>query len=742
MKIVTVMTTAARGGAEFAAIEMLDALAERGHETVMLSNQTSIERDRDVAVRRIELGPKLSTSSWPGLAARWPLLVRRLRTALRAEMPYDVLLLHYKKEQLLGARLPRSLRAALVWAEWGPVPFPLRHGVPRWTYLAAARQTEVVMAVSPGTKRSLCDVGIPPGKIEIVPNVVRTEEVEFSAQGRRRVRERLGIADEAFVVGCISRFHHKKRNDVVVRAVQQLGDDAHLILAGEGETEPELRELARQLGERALFVPTPTDDLADVLSAFDVSVFCPSPTEGAPRAVILAMLAGRPCLSTGPEGVADIITPGVGEIAEPEDDPAALAAALRPVPLRSRADRARGRRGPPPGRRALRRAGRGRADRDAAGAGHRAGGHPGSVTETLPQIPLFDLRLEPEDLAAVADTLRSGWLTMGPRTEAFERAFAAHLGCRHAVALSSCTAALHLAYRAAGVGPGDEVIVPSMTFAATANAAIYCDATPVFAEILGQHDLSIDPADVARRITPRTKAVAAVHFAGYAAPVDELAALCADRGLALVEDVAHAPSATLDGRRLGTFGLAGCFSFFSNKILSVGEGGLLATDDDEVAATARLLRSHAMTSGTWDRHSGRTDTYDVTALGYNYRLDEPRAALLLSRLGRLEADIARRRELVRGYRARARRPRRSDGPLPRRSGGRFVLLRDADHARRSRAPARLPPLPADRAGRADEPVLPGRARVHRLPRAPRPALAAADRAGRAHGGDDPAVSRT
>jgi dTDP-4-amino-4,6-dideoxygalactose transaminase len=189
-----------------------------------------------------------------------------------------------------------------------------------------------------------------------------------------------------------------------------------------------------------------------------------------------------------------------------------------------------------------------------------------------------------------------------------------------------------------------------MTFAATASAAVYCGATPVFAEILGQHDLSIDPEDVARRITPRTKVVTAVHFAGYPAPVDELAALCADHGLALVEDAAHAPSATLDGRRLGTFGQAGCFSFFSNKILSVGEGGLLATDYDEVAATAKLLRSHAMTSGTWDRHSGRTDTYDVTALGYNYRLDEPRAALLLSRLARLEVDIARRRELVRGYR--------------------------------------------------------------------------------------------
>jgi dTDP-4-amino-4,6-dideoxygalactose transaminase len=272
------------------------------------------------------------------------------------------------------------------------------------------------------------------------------------------------------------------------------------------------------------------------------------------------------------------------------------------------------------------------------------------MTETLPQIPLFDLRLEPDDLEAVAETLRSGWLTMGPRTQALEKAFAAHLRCRHAVVVSSCTSALHLAYLAAGVGEGDEVIVPSMTFAATAAAAVYCGATPVFAEILGQHDLSIDPDDVARCVTPRTKAVAAVHFAGYPAPVDQLSALCADRGLALIEDAAHAPSATLEGRKLGTFGLAGCFSFFSNKILSVGEGGLLSTDDDEVAATARLLRSQGMTSGTWDRHMGRTDTYDVTTLGYNYRLDEPRSALLLSRLGRLEEDIARRRELVRAYR--------------------------------------------------------------------------------------------
>lgn len=269
-----------------------------------------------------------------------------------------------------------------------------------------------------------------------------------------------------------------------------------------------------------------------------------------------------------------------------------------------------------------------------------------------PDIPFTDLRLDREDLDAVAEALRSGWLTMGPRTQEFETAFAEQLGSRHAIAVSSCTAALHLAYLAAGVGPGDEVVVPSFTFAATASAILYCGATPVFADIVGLEDPGIDPEDAEARIGPRTKALACVHFAGYPAAAERLAALCDERGIALIEDVAHAPSATAGGRKLGTIGLAGAFSFFSNKILAVGEGGLLATDDDDVAAFARARRSHAMTSGTWDRHSGRTDTYDVTALGYNYRLDEPRSALALSRLRRLEADIDRRRGLVRSYRSR------------------------------------------------------------------------------------------
>ena len=261
-----------------------------------------------------------------------------------------------------------------------------------------------------------------------------------------------------------------------------------------------------------------------------------------------------------------------------------------------------------------------------------------SITGTSrSSIPLFDLEVEEEDVAAVEAVYRSGKLTPGVEVEAFERAFAEQLGCRHAVAVANCTAALHLAYVAAGVGPGDEVIVPAFTFAATATAVLYCGATPVFADVAGPHDLSVDPEHVEALIGPRTRAISAVHFAGYAAPVDRLAELCARHGLALIEDAAHAPSALLGERKLGTWGLAGAFSFFSNKVLPCGEGGLIATDDDAVAELARARRSTASADGS---------------LGFPYSMDEPRAALLRSRLPRLEDDIDRRRALVRRYRER------------------------------------------------------------------------------------------
>jgi glycosyltransferase involved in cell wall biosynthesis len=330
VKIVSVMTTASAGGAEFAAVEMLDALAERGHDVVMLSNQPDIGRQTRVRVQPLQIGPKLSRMTWRHLMRDWVPLTMRFRRELEQELPYDVLLVHYKKEQLMAACLPDRLRATLVWAEWGPVPFPLRKGIPRQAYLVAARRARLIMAVSPGTKASVEAVGVPSWKVVVVPNVVDTDAIRYTAIGRTRVREQLRIPDDAFVVGCISRFHPKKRNDVVVEAVTRLENGhAHLILAGAGETEHALREQARSLEDRVHFIPTPTDDVADVLSAFDVSVFCPSPTEGAPRATILGMLASRPCLATGPEGVGDIIRPEFGAIASPTNDATALEALLR-----------------------------------------------------------------------------------------------------------------------------------------------------------------------------------------------------------------------------------------------------------------------------------------------------------------------------------------------------------------------------------------------------------------------------
>ncbi len=274
------------------------------------------------------------------------------------------------------------------------------------------------------------------------------------------------------------------------------------------------------------------------------------------------------------------------------------------------------------------------------------------------RVPLTDVAMPEQDVEAVLDCLRSGWLTMGPRNQAFEQALAAYVGSPHAVTVSSGTAALHLACLAAGIGPGDEVIVPALTFVASANAARYVGAEPVLCDIRGRagggpYDLNIDLDDVARRISPRTRAVVAVHVGGYPADVLALRALCDERGLTLIEDCAQAIGARLDGgRQVGTVGELGTFSFFSKKQLCVGEGGMVCTAEEELAARVRLLRSHALNSSTWDRHRGHDPAYDVVDVGFNFRLDEPRAALGLSRLGRLEQDIAARRALVRAYRER------------------------------------------------------------------------------------------
>jgi dTDP-4-amino-4,6-dideoxygalactose transaminase len=265
------------------------------------------------------------------------------------------------------------------------------------------------------------------------------------------------------------------------------------------------------------------------------------------------------------------------------------------------------------------------------------------------KIPLFDLDYGPEEEQAVLDVLRSRWLTMGEVTQRFEAAFAEACGIKHAVAVANGTVALHLACLGVDIGPGDEVIVPALTFVATAACVRYVGATPVFADVTSPDDLTLSPASVESLITPRTRAVIVMHYGGYACDMAAFRALAEKHNLKLIEDACHAPGAERDGRRAGAWGDVAAFSFFSNKNLATGEGGMLTTDDDEVAAKLRRLRSHGMTTLTWDRHRGHAWSYDVTDLGYNYRPSEMLSALGLVQLSKLEASNQRRRELTVAY---------------------------------------------------------------------------------------------
>jgi dTDP-4-amino-4,6-dideoxygalactose transaminase len=271
-------------------------------------------------------------------------------------------------------------------------------------------------------------------------------------------------------------------------------------------------------------------------------------------------------------------------------------------------------------------------------------------------MPLTEIAISELDVKAVLDCLDSGWLTMGPLTQAFEGSLADYVGSPHAVTVSSGTAALHLSCLAAGIGPGDEVIVPAFTFVASAAAPRYVGAQSVLCDVRSPHDFNIDPEDALRRITPRTRAIMAVHFCGYPADLLALRELCDEHGLVLIEDCAQAIGAQIDdsGRQVGTVGELGAFSFFSKKQLCVGEGGMVSTADSAFAERVQLLRTHALTSSTWDRHRGHDPAYDVIDIGFNFRLDEPRAALGMSRLARLDDDIAARRAIVRAYRERLR----------------------------------------------------------------------------------------
>lgn len=266
------------------------------------------------------------------------------------------------------------------------------------------------------------------------------------------------------------------------------------------------------------------------------------------------------------------------------------------------------------------------------------------------KIPLFNTNFSESEITSVTDVVKSGWLTMGEMVKNFENQFAEKFGIQNAIAVSNCTSALHLAFMSLGVGPGDEVICPSLTFVATANAIKYTGAKPVFADVKDFKQWSISADTIQRVRSHRTKAICVVHYAGYVCDMDEIVQYAKDEGLYIVEDCAHAPGATSSGISAGAIGDVGCFSFFSNKNMSTGEGGMITTQNDEIGRKSRLMRSHGMTTVTLDRHKGHAFSYDVIDNGYNYRPTEITAALGIEQLKKLDANNKNRREIIAAYR--------------------------------------------------------------------------------------------
>ncbi|HVP37027.1 MAG TPA: DegT/DnrJ/EryC1/StrS family aminotransferase [Terriglobales bacterium] len=265
------------------------------------------------------------------------------------------------------------------------------------------------------------------------------------------------------------------------------------------------------------------------------------------------------------------------------------------------------------------------------------------------KIPLFDLDYDSSEISAVTKVLKKRWLTMGEKVEEFENKFARFTKAKYAVALSSGTAALHLTLKSLDFKAGDEVLVPSITFVASVNAILYCDAKPIFVDSTSLEDFNISVKDIQRKITPKTKGIIVVHYGGFLADMNKISKLAKRYGLFVIEDSAHSIGTKYGSRMAGTLGDIGCFSFFSNKNLATGEGGMIVTDNQRLAQKARLLRTHGMTSPTWERFKAVALDYDVVDLGYNYRMTEIGAVLGLEQLKKLVPNNQKRKNLSEIY---------------------------------------------------------------------------------------------
>lgn len=253
-----------------------------------------------------------------------------------------------------------------------------------------------------------------------------------------------------------------------------------------------------------------------------------------------------------------------------------------------------------------------------------------------------------DEIAEVVDSLRSGWLTTGPKVKRFEQEFAAYVGAKHAIAVSSCTAALHASLAALNIGPGDEVIVPTLTFCATANVVEYLGAKPVIVDVDRTFHISVE--EIRAAISTHTKAIVPVHYAGQACSLKEILVIANSYGIPVVEDAAHAAGAELDKRKIGSHGRAVCFSFYATKNMTTGEGGMVTTGDDALAERLRMLSLHGMSHDAWKRYSGAGSWYyEVLEPGYKYNMTDIQAALGIHQLRRLEQFISRRQEIAALY---------------------------------------------------------------------------------------------
>jgi perosamine synthetase len=272
----------------------------------------------------------------------------------------------------------------------------------------------------------------------------------------------------------------------------------------------------------------------------------------------------------------------------------------------------------------------------------------GGVAVRSSLLPYGRQTIDDDDVAAVAETLRSDWLTTGPKVVEFEKALAAVAGTSDAVAVSTGTAALHAAMYALGIGPGDEVVVTTMTFAASANAAVFLGATPVFADV-EPDSLLIDPKQVEARITPRTKAVVAVDYTGQPCDYEALESITRKHGLALVDDACHALGGSYRGRPVGSLATLSAFSFHPVKHIATGEGGAVTTSDAGLAQRLRMFRNHGITTDFRQRAAQGAFAYEMVDLGYNYRLSDIQCALGLTQLAKLPASVARRQAIAQQY---------------------------------------------------------------------------------------------